>query len=245
MTIENYFKRIRPLVQFKNKSDKEVLEIARKRFEIDELCKEVGNKFSNNKEKKQARILYGKYLDDYDIQTISDKNVLAELVYLEVVQSRLQEQMSNATKVSGKAVPIQMLDAIQKNLDAILKLKNSLGLNKSKNKESAYDVLEHLKQRAKVWRDQNQACREARCPHCSKMILFMIRMDKYDAKKHPFFKDNRLYNKQVWKLYKQGKLTKKDVALIMECSVDYVDWAIERIEGKHEEEIQLPKEDKT
>ena len=64
------------------------------------------------------------------------------------------------------------------------------------------------------------------------MILLKIRTEAWEALKHPFFKDKILANKQLWLLYKKGKITKKDVSLVLGTSEDYVDWLEEKIYKK-------------
>jgi len=190
-------------------------------------------KFSNKDEQKLAKELVAKYLDDYTIDTVSEKNTLKEIIYLEVVQDRLQEKL-NEFHSTNKALPINLIEIIHKNSDAIIKLKTTLGLNKSTQKaESSYDVITHLKKRFEKYREENQASRTLICPHCMKMVMLKIRTEGWEAQGHPFFKDRILYNKKVMELYRKGVITKQDVADILECSVDYAEWVINKIENPH------------
>ena len=220
---------LRNLVSFKNKTEEEILDKARDILEKDHYDIDVGIMFNDRKEIKHARILLGKYLDDYSIETISDKNTLREVIYLEIIQQRLQEKLNDSYSNDGKAVPLQLVELIHKNSDAILKLKFSLGLGKEKEtKKSGLDVLAELKKRFTIWRSENQGTRTLTCPHCGKMIMLKIRTDAWKAQKHPFFKDRLLTNKHLLGLYKKGTITKKDVAKVLECSTDYMDWVIEK-----------------
>jgi len=54
--------------------------------------------------------------------------------------------------------------------------------------------------------------------------MLKIRTEAWEALKHPFFKDRILANKHLWKCYKEGKITKEDVAEILGCSPDYIEW---------------------
>ena len=69
-------------------------------------------------------------------------------------------------------------------------------------------------------KEQKRLCR---------IILLRIRTDIWEAQKHPFFKDNRLYNKHLFKLLETDIITKEDVAKVLEVSEDYVDWMVEKI----------------
>lgn len=60
------------------------------------------------------------------------------------------------------------------------------------------------------------------------MVLLKIRTDKYDAIKHPFFRDRILTNEHLLKIYKEGKITKEDVAKVLGTSNDYVDFILDK-----------------
>ena len=59
------------------------------------------------------------------------------------------------------------------------------------------------------------------------MVLLKIRTDKYDAVKHPFFKDRILTNQAMMEDYLKGIITKEQIARYLECSVFYIDWVLE------------------
>lgn len=236
---------LRNLVSFKGKSEEEILDKARELLEKDKYDIDIGVMFTDRREIKQSRSLLGKYLDDYSIETISDKNTLREVIYLEIVQQRLQEKLNEFYSGDGKAVPLQLVELIHKNSEAILKLKFSLGLSKEKEtKKSGLDVLGELKKRFAVWRSENQGSRTLACPHCGKMVMLKIRTDAWKAQKHPFFKDRILTNKHLLELYKKGTITKKDVAKVLECASDYVDWIIEKSQAPVESKQPAPSEAK-
>lgn len=222
-------------MSFREKTEEEILDKARELLEKDQYDIDIGIMFTDRKEVKQSRLLLGKYLDDYSIETISDKNTLKEVIYLEIVQQRLQEKLNEFYSKDGKAVPLQLVELIHKNSDAILKLKFCLGLNKEKEaKKSGLDVLGELKKRFKVWRAENQGTRTIVCPHCGKMVMLKIRTEAWKTQKHPFFKDRILTNKHLLDLYKKGTITKKDVAKVLECATDYIDWIIDKSQNPEE-----------
>jgi len=102
-------------------------------------------------------------------------------------------------------------------------------LAEEKKSDDPFNYIQKLKLKFKKWKEENQASRTAICPHCSKLILFNIRIDAWEAKKHPFFKDRLLANEHLWQLYKEGKITKDDIANILGCSSDYVIWLDKKI----------------
>jgi ribosomal protein L37AE/L43A len=229
--VRSVYNRIKRLPQYKDADKDTVWEQAREIVHRNDIG--IVSKFSNKEEQKLAKELVAKYLDDYTIETISEKNTLKEIIYLEVVQARLQYKL-NEFHDTNKALPTTLIQTIHQNSDAIIRLKATLGLNKSSQKtEDTFDVLEHLKKRFRRYRDENQASRTLICPHCMKSVLLKIKTDIWEAQKHPFFKDRILYNKKVMDLYKQGTITRQDVADILECSADYANWVIDKIERPH------------
>jgi len=132
---------------------------------------------------------------------------------------------------------MQMLDTVHKNLTQISILKDKLGLSRDKAQNAQKDsieIIDTLKKKFKVYREQNQASRTLVCPHCGQMCLLKIKTDKYESMKHPFFRDRILGNVHLVKLYKEGTITKSDVAEILGTSEDYTDWLVEKWLGVRE-----------
>ncbi len=237
--IDKVFNSLRNLPQYRNKPEAELMAIAKHKVEQDEADIDIVGKFKNLAEKKIAKSLQNKYLEDYEIETVSDKNTLKEVIYLEVIQNRLQEKLNDFYETDNKAVPFNLIEIIHKNSDAIIRLKNTLGLNRSKEKRSSYDVLEHLKKRFKKWLFENQASRTLSCPHCGKMILLKIRTAIWEAQKHPFFRDKVLYNKHLMHMLHTGQITRDDVGKVLEQSPDMCDWIIDKIENPNANKQQV------
>ncbi len=231
--------RLKNLPQFRDKSEEEIIAHIHKKTEeaipkvtlvksIDEseVGVSVDDLFNDKEEKKYANELLDKYLEDFALETISDINLLKQLIYLEVFQKlRLQKTAENFQK-ENNAVPLQILDSIHKNLDKIIELKNCLKLTKesSADQNEGYKALELLKKKAAIWRKENPARHKA-CPHCGKMVLFIMRPEVWDVIKHPFFKDRILGNKRLIQVYKEQRpLTEEDLKEIFEVSSDYLPW---------------------
>jgi len=226
--------RLMHLKQYKGKSKDEMKKIAKS---IVKKNKEISAqaKFTNRREKELARKLFDKYIKDYIIESVGELNTLSELVYLEVVQTMMQEKMMiMAESHKNKEISSDLLEMIHKNSLMIMKLKDTLGINKKKDEKTSFDALQNMMHRAKLWREQNQGSRSLMCPHCSKMILLKIRTDKYDASKHPFFKDKILYNQALIDLLVRGRLTRDECAAVLEVSPDYMDWLLEKHNKKND-----------
>jgi DNA-directed RNA polymerase subunit RPC12/RpoP len=187
--------------------------------------------FTKKKEIEFAKSLANKYLQDYEIESEGDRNLLKQLVYLETFHALILQKAANDFNKDAGSVPLDILDALHKNINQIVNLKERLGISRKNQKEESdtFKSIELLKRKFKVWRSENQGSRHFSCPHCGKMILLKIKMDAWEAQKHPFFKDRVLASKHLIKLYKDQKITKEDISLILETSPDYIDWLLSKI----------------
>jgi len=189
-------------------------------------------------ERKWGKKQFNEYRKKYHIETPSDVQVLEELVFREALQERYKTKIgklaenikqNGKTKVQTEVIPKHLLNALNANLEQILILREKLGLFEEKKGKDPFQYVQMLKRKHKKWLEENQASRTLICPHCAKMIMLMIRTEVWEALKHPFFKDRILANEHLWKLYKEGKITKQDVAKTLKVSDDYVDWLEEKV----------------
>ncbi len=237
--LEGKITKLKNLQQYKDKTDEELETLVieqvdraeqkkEQRVEVDAI--DIEGLFSDIKERRFAKELLNKYLEEFSIDNISDKSLLKELIYLEVFQKMRLQASAEKFQKENDSVPLQVLDSIHKNLDKIVSLKISLGLTKNANAEvnDAFNAFELLKKKAKIWREENQASRTLICPQCSQMIMLKIRTHCWEAQKHNFFQDRILGNSHLIKLFKENKITKEDVSLILGTSPDYVSWLISK-----------------
>ena len=230
IAIDGKFKQMRGLKAYKSLDDKTLRDLAKHKLASPEADLDIASLFTDKKEVTVAKKLLNKYLKDYTPASVSDKNNLRHLIYLEIIQVRLQDKM-NAVNATSNAIPLQMIDSIHKNLREINDLKLKLGLigeKREETKNDAYMALDMLKDKFQRWREENQGTRHLVCPHCGKLVMLKIRTTAWEAQKHPFFADRILTNKHLMSLYAKNKLTKEDVANVLECSTDYVDWLLEK-----------------
>lgn len=183
---------------------------------------DVSNLFTDREEQKLANELLFKYLKDYSVETISDKNTLRQLIYLEAFQTRLQRAANEFDTING-AAPIDLMEAIHKNLNQIVSLKEKLGLAKRGDQIDGLKQLDMLQKKFKKWREENGPMKTMTCPHCGKLTRLVLKMDALEAIKHPFWKDRILGNEHIVRLFKAGVLTKEDIAKIFNVSNDYAE----------------------
>ena len=228
--INNETKKMKNL-NYSGKQDPSVLRTeVKKRLALKDL--EVHKLFTDDNEKKLAKDLAKTYLTEFTPKSISDNNNLKSVIYLEVLQYRLQSVMNDLTAQGSSAIPLNLVDSIHKNLKEISLNKERLGLigkEKEQQESDGFKILQNVKEKFKVWMENNQGTRSLVCPDCGKMVMLKIRMDKWIPQKHPFFKDRFLANKHLMQLYLQKKLTKEDISLVLESSPDYIDWLIETL----------------
>ena len=182
-------------------------------------------------DKKLAHKSFDDYRNSYHITSYSDMLVLEELVYRESLQKRckkeindLEDKHTEQGKDKAFIIPSYVLDSMNENLNQIMELKKTLGLVESRNNSDGFAYIQQLKEKFKIWCDENQGSRTLTCPHCSKVVMLRIKTDAWEAQKHPFFKDKILANKKLWELFKTGKLTRKDIAEVLDCGEQYIDW---------------------
>lgn len=227
--VEKEYNRLKSLNYVKDLPEDEIRAKAEQNVKKKEIDKEFLIGYKNKDELKIARGLVYRYLTDYQLTSVSDRNNLKEVIRLEVIQNRLHDKLNEMYEKNNGSLSLQTLEAIQKNNDAIIKLKNTLGLNQAKDKKP-YDAYQHLKKRAEKWLEENQMSRTCKCPHCQKFIWMKMRVDAWEARKHPYFKDNVIYNKALFEKY-YGKTVKVDanfIADVLEVSKDFPIWVMEK-----------------
>jgi hypothetical protein len=201
-------------------------------------------------EKYVGKKKFEEYCSIYHITAYSDLQLLEELIYREIMQERFKVQVEEhraKTERENKklaedkqqeiCIPTYVVEAMNQNLDQVLSLKEKLGLLNNQEGDDGFKYIQQLEDKFKVWCQENQD-RTFACPHCSKMILLYMKQDYWETMKHPFFESKVLANKKLWELYKQGILTKQQVAEILGSSLKYIDWLEQKIyqrpEGNNE-----------
>lgn len=241
LTFEEYQAKLRRCRQYKDLPEEEFIKTAKELYDKKYSNKREHSFVENSigiwldkKEAKEADKLYNSYLENRNYTDPSDIGLLKTLVFYEIQQKRNQLAINEAiNKDKEDFVPTNKLKAVNEINEQILSLKKVLGLSEEKKGKDPLEYINQLKRKFKVWRENNQGTRHLICPHCSKMIMLKIRTEAWEALKHPFFRDRVLCNDHLWSLYKEGKITKLDVAKVLlgkDVEVTfYVDWLEEKI----------------
>lgn len=179
-------------------------------------------------EQYYANKRFTQYKEKYHIDSYSDLQMLSELVFREILQERCKTKIGTIDKSKNvkdrKVIPVATMRALDDNLDRMLLLREKLGLFTKEEKSDPYEHLISLEKKFEKHREENAGDYSCPCPLCKEMIFFTFKVKDYDASKHPFYKGKFLSNDELWKLYKEGILTKENLAKIYQTSTDYIDW---------------------
>lgn len=228
--IEKYILKIKKLKQYQDVDDKTLQEIAEKHFEKDELEQELEKAVGSDKEEIiEAKKRFEAYLAEFPIlENEVEKNGLIRLVYLEILGLRLQKVLNQDTA----QVPSKVLESLCENNKQINEQKVALGILKKEDAEETelHKILNELIRRQDEWINlpENRANYSYKCASCGEWQLIRRRIDKEKdlVIKHPFFiVGGILFNKEVWKLFDEGKITDEEVAKILDVKEkDFREW---------------------
>jgi len=228
--LQGKINKIRNLAQYKDLSESELEKIAQEKL-LEEKNKNIPDEVNQvplfPKEKKIFKKIYDKYIKSYNITEEVDKDLLIDLVYNKILKLRYLDYIQQLSQ-DGTDIPSDAIENYQKVVHNIVKIEEKMGLFNDRGGLTPYNYVERLKKRFRAWLEKNQGSRELNCPWCSKEILLKIRTDKYDAVKHPFFKDRILTNKKLIELYLDDRITREEIGEILEVSKFYMDWVLEK-----------------
>jgi len=202
----------------------------------------------SQEEATEALGQYNKYIKSRNIVEVSDIALLKNLVFYEMQVKRIQRTINEKYHKKAEAgkdssLPSYELKTINSINEQIIELKKILGLAEEQKGADPFMYIEQLKNKFKIWRENNQGSRTLVCPHCSQMIMLKIRTEAWEALKHPFFKDKILCNNWAWELYKTKVITSLDLAKILlgkDSKSDlYVQWLDKKIYGIKENQDPL------
>lgn len=230
--IKAEIKRLSNLKQYANASDEQLEKIAQKNIVLADLVNN-GN-FIDDKEKKQAKQCFEKYLEAHDFETYSDLSTLSMLVFNEILVGRIQSTINGCkTKDDKIYINDKMVKSLHEAENQVLSLKTKLRIDKEE-KVDELTSLQLLKKRFNIYIQENKheftLAVPFTCSSCGKddvkMVLAHRRTKDFEAFDHPMFSGRFWYNKVAMEMVESGKLSKEDYAKIFSTSVDYVNWCL-------------------
>ena len=230
--IQSEIKKLSKLKQYKDASEEQLQKMAQKNIVLSDLANS-GN-FIDDKEKKQAKQCFEKYLEAHDFETYSDLSTLSMLVFNEILIGRIQNTINECTTKDGKTyINDKLVKSLHEAENQVLSLKTKLRIDKEE-KADDFTALQLLKKRFHNWLQENRnECSIAvpyTCKNCHtddvKMVLLRKRVSDWDAITHPHFLGRFWYNKDAMDLVKSNVLSKENYAKIFATSIDMVNWAL-------------------
>lgn len=224
-------KRVSNLKQYTNASRATVEKIAQ--LNIWKRQINVTDKFSTKEDKQLAQKLFDDYLSNYDFDSFSDLNTLADLIFEEVLKFNVQKQINDVIKdEKSKFIPDKTILTLHNIEDKVLKLKDKLGIAQQEGEKDDLTTLQKLEKRFAKYIPFHRNEFTAICPDCGSPTLFRRRVKDFDVLKHPFFCGRFYYNSRGMSLVKSGIWTKEQYAWVFHTHSDFVTWCL-----KNEHEI--------
>lgn len=220
--LKKEIKRVRGLKQNKGKSDAFLEQQAKINLWRRQI--NIESKFVTEKDKQYAKQLFDDYLTNYDFDSLSDLNTLADLVCEEVLKKNLQLKLSEFQE-KNQVPNDRTISSLHNVEERVLKLKDALNLATSKEKDDL-TALQELEKKFSIYISHNRNEFTTSCAKCGEMLLLRRRVKDFKCLKHPFFSGRFYYNRRGMELVKAGIWTKEQYAWAFHTSVDYVNWCL-------------------
>lgn len=227
-----------------------------RRFKSDPLFSYDGSD-QNTKNKvradqKNAEERFRSYLENYEIESESDIDTLSSLVYNEIFEKRIQEEINkllNEGKYPNDRLTKQLTDIQNQKLS----LKVKLGIDRVDEKTDDLTALQLLQKRAEqhILEHRNEhtiwlpwECEKCGHEHIESYLLY-YKVDDFRKLKHPWFAGRFLFNLPLVKLVKNKKITKEEAAEVLygagmggdydpedkQYCADYIEYLLENFEN--------------
>lgn len=238
MTLKQKINQIRGLKPYKGKSPDELKEIAKNLLSEEKKAFSLEGNWINKTEKNKAEALFNNYIEEFHFDNSSQIELLKKLVFEEIYANRIEVEIKKRFDDKDQEYPVNktLTDSYNNIVDKILYIKKQLGMVEEKNKTNPLEYIQRLFKKFKVWKENNVEGRGVTCCWCKKKFFLNIRTDKYEAQKHPYFTGRILNNPVLWKIYKEGRITKEELANALETSTFYIDFIDEKRYNKPSQE---------
>jgi len=201
---------LRGLHQYKNKTEAELIDIAKKKLEEESIegIEWVG---LEKKEEKQANLLYNKYLKIHNFESFSDKEDLKHLIQNLIIYDELLRQLHKKAKSKTQSITERDIKSKNSLEEQVAQYKERLGLSQKKQSKWKEFWLS-LKKRILFYAETHSGAFYFKCPSCQKMALLLRKVDDYKTFDFKMFRGTHLYNETLLRFIEEGKLTQEEVA---------------------------------
>lgn len=205
-------------------------------------------------EKKWGKQRFRDYRSSYPhLNKLGNLHLLEELVWKEVMQERFKIQIGKLGEDKNKKntdgtntlepIPHHLQESLDSGLQSIIELKTKLGMFEDQKTTDAFKDFLALKEKAAEYRKTHPLSFKCTCPYCAKVFYLKRRTEHFKEFKSPFAEDKVLNNRPLFAIYKEGRLTKEDMAAVLGVSPDYVAWLDEKIFGNVKKNVTPEIED--
>ena len=250
INLNSEIKRLKNLKNYKDYDDATIEKVAKnnlkvKEFKLNPLFAYPGKDETIAKlvqaDQEAAEIKFKSYIDSYDIESNNDIDTLRSLVFNEVLETKIQREIGEQFqegKNPGDRLTSQLLDL--QNQKADLKIK--LGIDKTEIRDTDLTYLQKLEKRMQNYINENRHEFTIACGCCGEMLLLNRRVKDFDSIKHPWFAGRWFFNLPLFKLVKDGIITKEQAWAVMcgsakgsdtkpafnkEYCTDYIDYCLD------------------
>ena len=233
--LENEVKKLSKLKQYKKKDKSTIEKIAQVNVWKKQI--KIKNRFESSEDIKLAEQIFDSYLQNYEFETFTDIQNVADLTYEEVLKENIQKEISKITADENtKFVPDKLIQSLHNVESRIWELKEKAGIIGKKEKDDL-TALQEWEKKMKVYiafhRNEFTFWSPFICKNCGKKdaipVLIRRRCNKenFEILKHPAFSGRFLYNIEIMKDVRENKITKEQAARYLRTSVKYIDWVLE------------------
>ncbi len=250
--LEREISRLSNLKNFKGMESNELESIARINIEIREFKKNPLFDIKTEpgqKEQELAESRFRNYMENNEIESASDIDTLKSLIFTEIFEIRIQKEL-NDFQTEGKLPSDKFIKSLVdiQNQKSTLKIK--LGIDKNEEELDDLSKLQLLQKRTYKYIQEHKneftiwiphTCEK--CKHEDIESYFLWRKVKdFKSLKHPWFAGRWLFNYEILKDVKDGKLSKEDAWRYMICAgqggnykpvedkiycIDYINYCLE------------------
>ena len=227
-SLEREIKKIKNLRQNQGKSEEELTSLAKTNLEKQEIISSL-TFCTDDEERKYATNLLENYLAESSLEKFAERDTLRQLIDTEIVVERIKKYLNTEHVKANPAIPTQMLDQLATLNKQVIEFKDILGLSAKEEQKNTLEQWEKLKNKALNYYKENAGCNVVKCPECQKLFYILKDITGHTTAKIPFFKRTLLYNKKLYELYEQQKLTMEEMTVILGVSPDYITYIFENV----------------
>lgn len=164
--------------------------------------------FLDPKEQNLAEERFRSYLVAHEIESVSEIDTLKSLIFNEIFETRIQNELNKLHK-DGKLPSDRMTDQLTNVQNQKLELKVKLGIDSEEKAVSELTGLQILKDRCEKYINAHKNEFTITAPDGT-LLLLRRKVKDFDTMKHPWFAGRWLFNYEILKDVKDGKLSKSD-----------------------------------